>query len=76
MRIAIASDHAAVDLKSELAAWLTGIGHEVSDLGPESGARANCSDYAGSAVHRVPRPRLGGASMSHRNDVAEPELAS
>lgn len=32
MRIAIASDHAAIALKSELAAWLTGTGHEIFDL--------------------------------------------
>jgi ribose 5-phosphate isomerase B len=39
MRIAIASDHAAYALKAELADWLRGAGHEVSDLGtngPES----------------------------------------
>jgi len=39
MRIAIASDHAAYGLKAELAEWLRGLGHEVSDLGtngPES----------------------------------------
>jgi ribose 5-phosphate isomerase B len=29
MRIAIASDHAAIELKAELAAWLTSEGHEV-----------------------------------------------
>lgn len=39
MRIAIASDHAAYQLKAELADWLREQGHEVSDLGtngPES----------------------------------------
>ena len=36
MRIAIASDHAAVDLKAALVSWLTGQGHEVSDLRPDS----------------------------------------
>lgn len=45
MRIAIASDHAAVELKAELAAWLTGEGHEVADLGPDSGARVDYPDY-------------------------------
>ena len=48
MRIALAADHAGVDLKDELAAWLGGLGHEVADLGtngpesvdyPEFGAR-------------------------------------
>jgi ribose 5-phosphate isomerase B len=45
MRIAIASDHAAIELKAELATWLTGEGHEVADLGPESGARVDYPDY-------------------------------
>ena len=42
MRIAIASDHAAIDLKAELAEWLRGEGHEVADLGP---ATADSVDY-------------------------------
>jgi ribose 5-phosphate isomerase B len=33
-RIAIASDHAAVEMKAALAAHLKGLGHEVLDLGP------------------------------------------
>ncbi|EJL37897.1 ribose 5-phosphate isomerase B [Caulobacter sp. AP07] len=45
MRIAIASDHSAIELKAELAVWLTGEGHEVADLGPESGARVDYPDY-------------------------------
>ena len=36
MRIAIASDHAAFDLKSALADHLQAAGHEVVDLGPPS----------------------------------------
>ncbi len=47
-RIALASDHAGLALKRELAAWLTELGYDVSDLGthdsesvdyPEFGAR-------------------------------------
>ena len=34
MRIVIASDHAAVELKAALAEHLRGAGHEVTDLGP------------------------------------------
>lgn len=45
MRIAIASDHAAVELKAELAAWLAEQGHEVSDLGPNSDASVDYPDY-------------------------------
>ena len=36
MRIAIASDHAALELKAELAEWLIEEGYEVADLGPHS----------------------------------------
>lgn len=45
MRIAIASDHAALALKSELALWLTGLGHEVADLGPESEESVDYPDF-------------------------------
>lgn len=36
MRIAVGSDHAGYALKSEIAAHLTGVGHEVVDLGTHS----------------------------------------
>ncbi len=45
MRIAIASDHAAVDLKAELAEWLRAEGHEVADLGPATADRVDYPDY-------------------------------
>ena len=45
MRIAIASDHAAVALKAELAAWLREAGHEVSDLGTDGEASVDYPDY-------------------------------
>jgi len=45
MRIAIASDHAAVALKSVLADWLREQGHEVTDLGPDSEASVDYPDY-------------------------------
>lgn len=45
MRIAIASDHAAVDLKAALAAWLAEQGHEVTDLGPDGVASVDYPDY-------------------------------
>jgi len=43
--IAIASDHAAFDLKATLAAWLREAGHEVIDLGPDSTASVDYPDY-------------------------------
>lgn len=45
MRLAIASDHAATDLKAELAEWLMEEGHEVADLGPEPGESVDYPDY-------------------------------
>ena len=45
MRIALASDHAAVDLKADLAAWLREKGHDVTDLGPETEARVDYPDF-------------------------------
>ncbi|HOG46467.1 MAG TPA: ribose 5-phosphate isomerase B [Anaerolineae bacterium] len=46
MRIAIASDHAAVALKSKIVAWLQARGHEAVDLGPTSPESVDYPDYA------------------------------
>ena len=45
MRIALASDHAAVALKAVLAEWLRAEGHEVVDLGPDTDARVDYPDF-------------------------------
>lgn len=45
MRIAIASDHAALDLKAALADWLREGGHDVTDLGPHDGTSVDYPDY-------------------------------
>lgn len=45
MRIAIASDHAAFDLKARLREWLIEEGHEVADLGPDSPDSVDYPDY-------------------------------
>jgi ribose 5-phosphate isomerase B len=45
MKIAIASDHAAFDLKAELAQALRDWGHEVADLGPATADRVDYPDY-------------------------------
>jgi ribose 5-phosphate isomerase B len=44
-RIAIASDHAAFVMKSELAEWLRAEGHQVADLGPATAASVDYPDY-------------------------------
>ena len=45
MRIALASDHAALDLKATLRDWLIEMGHEVADLGPETADSVDYPDY-------------------------------
>jgi ribose 5-phosphate isomerase B len=45
MKIAIASDHAAVALKGELAEWLRGLGHEVEDLGTSGDESVDYPDF-------------------------------
>lgn len=45
MRIALASDHAALDLRLALADWLRGEGHEVSDLGCDGSASVDYPDF-------------------------------
>ncbi len=45
MRIAIASDHAAFDMKAMLAAYLRDKGHDVVDLGPLDTASVDYPDY-------------------------------
>lgn len=45
MRIAIASDHAAIELKATLRDWLLEEGHEVADLGPETAESVDYPDF-------------------------------
>ena len=45
MRIAIASDHAAWELKAALADWLREAGHEVVDLGTNGPDSVDYPDY-------------------------------
>lgn len=62
MRIALAADHAGVDLKDLLADWLREAGHEVSDLGthghesvdyPEYGAKLASAVASGDAERGI-----------------------
>ena len=45
MRIAIASDHAALDLKAQLRDWLIEEGYQVADLGPETSESVDYPDF-------------------------------
>jgi ribose 5-phosphate isomerase B len=58
MRIAIASDHAAVALKSTLAAWLREAGHAVDDLGPFDTTSVDYPDYG----YKLAAAVAGGAA--------------
>tara|TARA_R110000824_G_scaffold43662_9_gene127402 strand:- start:1228 stop:1680 length:453 start_codon:yes stop_codon:yes gene_type:complete len=45
MRIAIASDHAALDMKAVLVDWLKEAGHDVTDLGPMTNDSVDYPDF-------------------------------
>jgi len=45
VRIAIASDHAAIEMKTQLREWLIEEGHEVADLGPDSHDSVDYPDF-------------------------------
>ncbi len=59
--LAIAADHAGVALKAELIVSLRGLGHEVTDLGPETTESVDYPDYAKRLCEQVVngRPPLG-----------------
>jgi RpiB/LacA/LacB family sugar-phosphate isomerase len=46
MRIAIAADHAGVDLKDRIGHWLGQLGHEPMDLGTQGHAPVDYPDFA------------------------------
>jgi ribose 5-phosphate isomerase B len=52
MRIALAADHAGYALKDELAAWLREEGHDVTDLGTNTGDSVDYPDF-GSRLARL-----------------------
>ncbi len=87
MRIAISSDHAALELKAILADWMAQAGHEVEDLGPFSGDSVDYPDYgykladaisSGAAERGVALCGSGiGISMAvNRNPAARRALVS
>jgi ribose 5-phosphate isomerase B len=53
MRIALASDHAAVEVRLHLAEWLCERGCEAVDLGCEPGQRVDYPDYAEAVARAV-----------------------
>jgi ribose 5-phosphate isomerase B len=55
MRIAIASDHAALALKADLVAWLCAQGHAVNDLGPHDAASVDYPDFGYALADAIAR---------------------
>jgi ribose 5-phosphate isomerase B len=58
MRIAIGCDHAGFALKAEVADVLSGLGHEVVDLGTNSAAPVDYPDYAAAVAEAVREGRV------------------
>lgn len=56
IRVLIASDHAGVDTKSELSAYITSLGFDVVDLGPQSTEAVDYPDFA----HRLAQAVVAG----------------
>jgi ribose 5-phosphate isomerase B len=87
MRIALASDHAAIEMKAALREWLIEEGHEVADLGPETAESVDYPDFGyklaavvaeGTAERGIALCGSGiGISMSvNRNPAARCALVS
>ncbi|MCB9831151.1 MAG: ribose 5-phosphate isomerase B [Planctomycetes bacterium] len=53
MKIAIATDHAAVEVRKKIVAFLEEQGHMVTDLGPETADSVDYPDYAAKVARRV-----------------------
>ena len=53
IRIALASDHAAVALKAQLADWLRGEGHAVLDLGPDDEQSVDYPDFGAKLARAI-----------------------
>lgn len=55
MKIAIASDHAGFEQKQHLVVYLSELGHEVFDLGPDNEERVDYPDFAVKVARQVQR---------------------
>jgi ribose 5-phosphate isomerase B len=55
MKIALANDHAGLELKKEISAWLTAHGHEVLDFGTATSDAADLPDHVYPAALAVSR---------------------
>ena len=55
MKIVLGSDHVGYPMKKELAAYIAGVGHEVTDVGTHSEESANYPIYGRLAAEKVAR---------------------
>ncbi len=53
MRISIATDHAAVEIRKKIVQALEEQGHQVNDLGPEGSESVDYPDFAAKVARRV-----------------------
>ena len=53
MRVAVGADHAGFDMKRDLVAYLTGLGHQVTDVGTDSPAPIDYPDIAQAVAEAV-----------------------
>lgn len=53
MRIALSADHAGYVLKDEIATWLREQGHEVTDLGTNSGESVDYPEYGAKLARAI-----------------------
>jgi ribose 5-phosphate isomerase B len=60
MKLAIASDHAGYELKSQLAQWLRAGGHEVADLGTDNAESVDYSDFGQALAEHIAAGKAEG----------------
>ena len=53
MKIVVGSDHAGFELKQNLVPYLRDLGHDITDVGTDSGASVDSPDYAQSVAEAV-----------------------
>ena len=53
MRIALSADHAGYALKDEIATWLREQGHEVTDLGTNTGDSVDYPEYGAKLARAI-----------------------
>jgi ribose 5-phosphate isomerase B len=58
MRVAIASDHAAIDMKAALVDWLQESGHDVTDLGPMTTDSVDYPDFGYKLAEEIASGRV------------------